>query len=91
MNSMTCKLCVEMLCDYVSDELAPDQRLLLESHCQCCPPCQIYLRSYQVTIRLTHQLPREAPLPAELECRLLDMLKAAQSAEQAIRSQPPIS
>ncbi len=89
MNPMTCRRAVELLIDYVSDELSVEERLLLESHFQKCPPCLIYLQSYQVTIKLTRQLPREAPIPAEMECRLLDVLKAAQTAEQAARMQPP--
>jgi anti-sigma factor RsiW len=76
--TMTCRRAVELLIDYVADDLPPDQRLVLESHFQKCPPCLIYLQSYQVTIKLTRQLPHEAPIPAELECRLLDVLKAAQ-------------
>jgi hypothetical protein len=85
-NPMTCKRAVELLIDYVADDLEAEQRLVLETHFQRCPPCLIYLETYQVTIRLTRQLPREAPLPAEMECRLLDALRAAQMNQ----SQPPI-
>jgi len=91
MTSMTCRRAVELLIDYVSGELPAEECLLLESHFDRCPPCLIYLHSYQVTIKLTRQLPREAPIPPEFEGRLLDVLKAARSAEQAAQSQPPNS
>ena len=42
MTSMTCRRAVELLIDYVADDLAADQRSLLESHFQRCPPCLIY-------------------------------------------------
>ena len=66
---MTCRELVELLIDFVSDELPAEHRQRVEQHLRRCPPCVAYLDSYQVTIRLTKQLPCE-PLPPELEARL---------------------
>ena len=84
---MTCRRAVELLLDYVANDLPADQRSLLEGHFQHCPPCLIYLETYQVTIRLTRQLPREAPLPAEMELRLIETLRSVQAQER--RANPP--
>ncbi len=63
---MSCKRVVEMLLEYVSKELPDGQHKILEEHFRYCPPCQAYLQSYEATIRMTHELPREAPLPPEM-------------------------
>jgi anti-sigma factor RsiW len=68
-GAMTCHELVELLIDFVSDELPPEHRQRLEQHLRCCPPCEAYLASYQTTIRLTRQLPCE-PIPPQLEQRL---------------------
>ena len=70
---MTCHELVELLIDFVSDELPPEHRQRLEQHLRCCPPCEAYLASYQTTIRLTRQLPCE-PIPPQLEQRLRAVL-----------------
>ena len=66
---MTCRELVELLIDFVSDELPAEHRQRIEQHLRRCPPCEAYLASYQTTIRLTRQLPCE-PIPPELERRL---------------------
>jgi anti-sigma factor RsiW len=71
---MTCRELVELLIDFVSDELPAEHRQRVEQHLRRCPPCVAYLDSYQVTIRLTKQLPCE-PLPPELEARLRAVLQ----------------
>jgi len=66
---MTCRELVELLIDFVSDELPAEHRQRIEQHLRRCPPCEAYLASYQTTIRLTRQLQCE-PIPPELERRL---------------------
>ncbi|HMC63677.1 MAG TPA: zf-HC2 domain-containing protein [Gemmataceae bacterium] len=78
---ITCRELVELLIDYVSDELPAERRVYLEQHLEQCPPCVAYLESYQVTIKLTRRLPA-TPLPEELASRL-------RAAVEAIRRQPP--
>ena len=64
---MTCRQLAELLIDFVSDELPPERRALLEHHLSKCPPCLNYLESYQVTIKLTRRLPCVPPPPELIE------------------------
>jgi anti-sigma factor RsiW len=66
---MNCRRLVELLIDYVADELPPDVRQHIDQHICFCAPCQVYLETYQVTIRLTRKLPATPP-PPELLTRL---------------------
>ncbi len=77
---MTCRKLVELLVDYVSGELPAEHRELLERHLSHCPPCVTYVETYQLTIKLTRQLP-PAPLPKSLHERLkaaLDEIRKGQ-------------
>jgi len=66
---ITCRELTEFLIDFVSDELPLEHRAHIEQHLKRCPPCVAYLESYQLTIKMTRQLPA-APLPEELAKRL---------------------
>lgn len=72
---ITCRQLVELLIDFVSDELPPDHRAQVEQHLRDCSPCVAYVESYQLTIRLTRQLPCE-PLPPDVAGRLRAALEA---------------
>jgi anti-sigma factor RsiW len=74
---ITCRELVELLLDFVSGEMPPDHRDRVEKHLCRCPPCVAYLQTYQLTIRLTRQLP-PAPLPAGL-------VKSLQAALEELR------
>ena len=71
---ITCRQLVELLLDYVSGELPPEHRDLVEKHLGHCPPCVAYVESYQITIKTTRQL-ASAHLPPGLADRLLASLK----------------
>ena len=73
---MNCRRCIDLLIDFVSGELSEQEREVLQEHLDGCPPCLVYMETYEATIRMTHELPREAPLPAELEKRLLAVLRS---------------
>lgn len=75
MTEITCHRCLELLIDYVTREMSEEDLAVLDAHFEHCPPCLVYLNSYKVTITVTRQLPREAPIPPELEERLLAALK----------------
>jgi anti-sigma factor RsiW len=72
---MTCRRVVELLIDYVSGELPPEHREVVDRHLHGCPPCVAFVESYQLTIRLTRQLPCE-PLPGPLVERLKACLRS---------------
>jgi anti-sigma factor RsiW len=69
---MTCRQLAELLIDFVSGELPPEQRDHLEKHLRLCPPCVTYLETYQITIKLTRKLPCVPPPP-----ELIEKLRAA--------------
>jgi anti-sigma factor RsiW len=69
---MNCRQLSELLVDYVSGELPPEQSDHFRRHLCQCPPCVVYLETYQLTIRLSRQLPAVAPPP-----QLLQRLRAA--------------
>lgn len=71
---ITCRELVEFLIDFVSNELPPEHRARVEQHLKRCPPCVTYVETYQLTIRLTRQLPCK-PMPPELVQRLREVLE----------------
>ena len=75
---MSCQKVIELLMEYVSHEMSDGHRAMLDEHFRYCPPCQAYLHSYQATIRMSGQLPKDAPLPPEMEARLKDVLRRIQ-------------
>jgi len=68
-----CNRLCEMLFEFVSGELPEEHRRMFEEHLRACPPCVVHVETYQVTIRMSRDLPCQ-PLPAELEQRLRAML-----------------
>jgi anti-sigma factor RsiW len=66
---ITCRECTELLLDYLSGELEDQLRENIRSHLERCPPCVTFVETYQVTIRMTRQLPC-AELPTEVAERL---------------------
>jgi anti-sigma factor RsiW len=74
---ITCRELVELLCDYVAGDLAPEHRARLEFHLSLCRPCVTYVRTYELTIQLTRRLP-DAPLPPALEKKLRKLLAEVQ-------------
>ena len=71
---ITCRQLTELLLDYVSGDLTPEQSELIDQHLEWCPPCVTYVETYRLTIRLTRQLP-DKPMPEELKQRLRAVLE----------------
>jgi anti-sigma factor RsiW len=49
---MTCRELIDFLMDYQADALPAAQRASFEAHLALCPPCVIYLRTYEETVKL---------------------------------------
>lgn len=79
MNCPTCQHALDLLLDYLADELTPEAKADLELHLHGCQPCNTYLETYRLTITYSRQLPKEAPLPPDFESRLLEMMRAFQA------------
>jgi anti-sigma factor RsiW len=71
---MTCRELVEAIIDYLDGDLSQQMRCLVEEHLNRCPPCVHFFESYQITIKLTRQLPQE-PMPSSLNERLNKLLE----------------
>ena len=57
---MTCREIAEFLMQYIDGELPRHQRTTFEMHLADCPTCRVYLKSYELTVRLA----RSAESPA---------------------------
>ncbi len=66
---MNCREFADLLLDFLSEELSPEQFQRANDHLALCPPCVAYVETYQLTIKLTKQLPCD-PLPPTCEQRL---------------------
>jgi len=49
---MTCREFIDVLSDYLSQELPAQQRATFEAHLRECPDCVAYLKSYEDTVKL---------------------------------------
>lgn len=70
---ITCRELVDLLSDFVAEELPSTQRESVEYHLRLCSSCAAYLESYRVTTQIVRQLPR-LPLPT----RVAQQLRAIQ-------------
>jgi anti-sigma factor RsiW len=66
---ITCRQLIDLLIDYVSDELPPEAKAHIQEHLDLCPPCVAYIDTYKLTIQLTRELPAK-PMPPQLVERL---------------------
>jgi anti-sigma factor RsiW len=87
---MTCRQLVELLIDYVSDDLPAELRQHVEQHLRCCPPCLTYAETYRCTIRLSRCLSCKPP-PLELFKRVESAMQAelGRPVQQPRQAPPP--
>lgn len=64
-----CREVVELLCDFLGDELTVEQRRDVELHLCQCQKCVIYIETFRLTIRLSRCL-EDKPLPSSLAEKL---------------------
>jgi anti-sigma factor RsiW len=74
---------IGLLLDFVDGTLAADAEYEFRTHLCGCPPCCVYLETYETTIRITRALPKDDPLPPEFERRLRAMVEAEAAATPA--------
>ena len=53
---LMCKEVVELVTEYLSHAMAPEDRVRLEQHLLACPPCTAHLQQVRTTIELAHGL-----------------------------------
>jgi hypothetical protein len=61
---------IDLLHDYVGEELVIEQRRTVEIHMTGCKDCTIRVETYRHTVRLARSLPRCDRLPPSVEERL---------------------
>jgi anti-sigma factor RsiW len=67
---LTCRELVELVSDYLEEELPVAERSRFEAHLTGCPHCAAYLRQMRETLHLLGELTDEAMSPrAEAELR----------------------
>jgi len=80
---VTCQELVDLLLEFVGDEVSPELRATIEEHLCGCPPCVRHVEEYHLTIRVTRLLPRHDRLPPAFEARLRAFLAAEASEPEA--------
>ncbi len=71
---ITCRDLVELLMDFVSDQLPPERHHSIEQHLGRCSRCFAYVESYRILVEVTRRLP-VTPLPSRVEQRLQTILR----------------
>jgi anti-sigma factor RsiW len=77
----SCRGVVDLLCDYVEEDLVPEERHELDRHMADCPPCLAFLKTYQKTTEICRSL-RPEDIPAELMERLKEFLRTSAEVRQ---------
>lgn len=69
---MTCGEFIDLISDFLGEELSPESRKMLEEHLCGCPSCEVSVQEFQATIMVTRALGRCGcdPLPPTVEARL---------------------
>ena len=75
-DAMTCKrFILEYLVEYEDGSMPEAERIEFERHLSHCPPCLVFLKSYQATGRTLRMLkPRE--IPKNLADAVISFVKA---------------
>jgi anti-sigma factor RsiW len=60
---MTCQELVELVTDYLADQLDQGQRARFDEHLEECQPCVIYLQEMRMTIDALGRIPAESLSP----------------------------
>ncbi len=72
---MNCKEVVDLLSDYLANELPKEDVAGIRSHLAGCPNCMAFLDSLNTTVKLTHNL-NEEDIPPEVVDRLHAFLRS---------------
>jgi hypothetical protein len=75
-----CREVVESLFDFVSGELPLELCQRIEGHLKVCSHCVCIVETYQVTIKLSRQLPKNDSLPRSCAQRLRTTIERAMKA-----------
>jgi anti-sigma factor (TIGR02949 family) len=74
---ITCHELFDFLMSYLDGELPPAEREVFEAHLAACPPCVVYLETYQETVRLGKAACSDPALPDEVPEELVQAILAS--------------
>jgi predicted anti-sigma-YlaC factor YlaD len=72
---VNCKEVVDLLSDYMANELPEKDVAGIRSHLAGCSNCEAFLTSLKTTVNMTHNL-KEEEIPSEVVERLQDFLRS---------------
>ena len=56
---LMCQEVVELVTEYLSRSMAPEERVRMEQHLLACPPCTAHLAQMRTTLELARGLSRD--------------------------------
>jgi predicted anti-sigma-YlaC factor YlaD len=74
-DKLTCQQITALLVDYLTEEMAPDLRLVFARHLHNCKDCRAFLETYKDTIRATRAV-RTEDIPDEMLNRVQQFIHA---------------
>lgn len=74
-TELTCQQVMDLIVDYVAEDMEPARRSAFETHIHDCPDCLAFLDTYKVTIRTTRSL-RYKDIPGGMRHRVQQFLHA---------------
>ncbi len=74
MDMVTCRQVIDLLSDYINDEISPEDKRLLEKHFEGCKNCEAFLKTLRQSINLVKDIKYE-DIPEEVSVRLRNTLK----------------
>jgi putative zinc finger protein len=73
---LLCVEVVELVTEYLSQAMVPEERARLEQHLLVCPPCTAYLAQVKTTLKLARGIGHDAPESADVDASLLDLYRS---------------
>lgn len=68
--NLTCEELVDLMLDFVGEELPDDRVSAIKAHLCGCQPCVVVVQKYRFTILMSRSLPKCEPLPSAFEAKL---------------------
>ena len=71
----TCREVIQVLTDYLEDDLSLQEKASFEQHMSACGPCRAFLRTYEKSRELAAGALRAEEIPDELQERIRGFIK----------------
>jgi hypothetical protein len=76
MATLTCKNILDMLSEYIDEELDYSVCDEIENHMSDCTPCIAFLETLQKTVKLYNTAGKQVEIPDDVSSNLHDYLRA---------------